>query len=60
MNMMGIDVSKKKLDRVLLRAEAPDKPLHKTCPNTVAGFRTVVEWCTRKAGCEPQDLHARI
>ena len=26
--------------------------------NTAAGFRTVVEWCTRKAGCEPQDLHA--
>ena len=57
-HILGIDVSKKKLDCVLLRASEPEKMLHKKVSNDPEGFQALLQWCTRKAACEPKDLHA--
>lgn len=58
MNALGIDVSKNKLDAVLLCAGAPDKELHRKVPNTPDGFNTLIKWACKKAGCKPDELHA--
>jgi transposase len=48
--VLGIDVSKKTLHLALLKDEQA-KPLHKTCPNNVAGYQEMVGWLkTRKLG----------
>ncbi|MCP4698003.1 MAG: IS110 family transposase [Gammaproteobacteria bacterium] len=57
MNFLGIDVSKNKLDAVLLCAGAPDKELHRKVPNTPEGFKTLMKWACKKAGCELCELH---
>ncbi|MNS91420.1 Transposase [compost metagenome] len=50
LSVLGIDVSKDKLHLALLKDEAA-KPLHKTCPNSDAGYQEMVRWLeARKAG----------
>ena len=56
MNIVGIDVSKKKLDCALLK-ERVNTPLNKQVANTATGFQSLVTWCCRKAECEPHNLH---
>jgi len=52
MNFIGIDVSKKKLDCSLIRAERPDARLHKVVPNTPEGVATLLNWVKDKAKCD--------
>lgn len=52
MNFIGIDVSKKKLDCSLIRAERPDARLHKVVPNTSEGVATLLIWVKNKANCD--------
>ncbi|MNZ73601.1 Transposase [compost metagenome] len=48
--VLGIDVSKKSLHLALLKSEH-DKPLHKTCSNSEAGYKEMVRWLeSRKVG----------
>lgn len=58
MNFLGIDVSKEKLDCSLLRANLPNKPLHKTVANTPEGVTALLAWATNKAHCKVDELHA--
>jgi transposase len=58
MNFIGIDVSKQKLDCSLIRSNLPDKPLHKTVPNTQEGVTALLDWAQKKAGCDISELHA--
>ena len=59
MNFIGIDVcfdcaqhkSKQKLDCSLIRAERPDKPLHKVTANTPKGVAALLAWACGKAHC---------
>lgn len=57
MYYIGIDVSKKSLHCLLLLDPQTGKQRTKAIPNTPAGHATVVQWGTRFAACEPQDLH---
>lgn len=52
MNFIGIDVSKKKLDCSLIRAERPDALLRKAVPNTREGVATLLSWVKDKAKCD--------
>jgi len=58
MNIVGIDVSKSKLDCVLICSSRPDKELQKRVSNCEQGFKNLIEWCTKKAQCDPSQLHA--
>lgn len=58
MNILGIDVSKAKLDCVLILSSRPDKELEKRVANSEAGFSKLIEWCTQKAKCDPSQIHA--
>lgn len=58
LNILGIDVSKSKLDCVLILASKPDKELEKKAPNSEEGHQKLIEWCTRKAQCEVSQIHA--
>lgn len=55
---IGIDVSKKTLDVVLLRDPDKLQKRHKTVPNTPTGFANLIAWCCKHSGAEPADLHA--
>lgn len=43
--LLGIDVSKRKLDCALLLGE---KTLHKSCDNSPAGFKALLDWLARR------------
>lgn len=58
MNILGIDVSKNKLDCILLRPSVSDKELYKKVPNNDKGFQQLIEWTVKKACCSPEDIHA--
>jgi len=55
---IGIDVSKKKLDVVLLRNPDTLQKRQKTVPNTPTGFADLIAWCRKQSGAEPAELHA--
>lgn len=57
MNFIGIDVSKQKLDCSLIRSNLPNKPLHKTVPNTPEGVAVLLEWAQKKADCDIGEFH---
>jgi len=57
MNLLGIDVSKNKLDSALILVNKPTKFLDKKTPNHAKGFDTLLQWCCKKASCSPQELH---
>lgn len=58
MNILGIDVSKAKLDCVLICSSRPDKELQKRVANSEEGFSKLIDWCTQKAKCDPSQIHA--
>jgi len=58
MNIIGIDVSKSKLDCVLICSSRPDKELEKRVTNSEQGISKLIDWCTRKANCDPSQIHA--
>ncbi len=58
MNILGIDVSKAKLDCVLICNSRPDKELEKRVANSEEGFSKLIDWCARKAQCDPSQIHA--
>ena len=58
MNILGIDVSKAKLDCVLICGSRPEKELEKRVANSEDGFSKLIDWCTRKAQCDPSQIHA--
>jgi transposase len=58
MNILGIDVSKAKLDCVLICSSQPNKELEKRVANSEEGFSKLLEWCTQKAKCDPSQIHA--
>lgn len=49
---LGIDVSKKKLDCALLLG---DKVLHKSCDNSVSGFKDLLNWLSKR---KVEQVHA--
>lgn len=58
MPVIGIDVSKLKLDAVVLLDAEGRKARSKSVPNDPAGFRALVTFACKQAGCVPGDLHA--
>ena len=54
---LGIDVSKLKLDCMLLVDLELDKRKSKVVPNTGDGVKMLIQWCA-KQGVQAQDLHA--
>jgi len=56
MNIIGIDVSKKKLHGCLLSATQPDKPRHRVVANTAEGIELLRRWACDKANAEPSAL----
>lgn len=54
---IGIDVSKLKLDCMLLVDIDRDKRKSKTVPNTVDGVKTLIQWCA-KQGAQAHEVHA--
>jgi transposase len=54
---LGIDVSKLKLDCMLLVDLDGDKRKSKVVPNTAEGVKALVQWCA-KQGAQPHELHA--
>ena len=57
MNFIGIDVSKQKLDCSLIRAERPDKLLHKVTANTPEGVAALLAWACGKAHCTTAEFY---
>jgi transposase len=55
--IIGIDVSKQKLDLTWLRSEAPLKLKSKVFSNDKAGHKALVQWCLSQTQCEPGQLH---
>jgi transposase len=55
---IGIDVSKKKLDVVVLLEPKTLKKRQKKVPNTPEGFQTLLTWCQKQTGAVPAELHA--
>ena len=58
MFFIGIDVSKKKLDVVVLLEPDTLKKRQKKVPNTPEGFQTLITWCQKQTGAAPGELHA--
>jgi len=58
MNTLGGDVSKNRIDAVLMQEGEPDKALHRKVPNTPEGFQTLIKWACKKAGTGPDGIHA--
>lgn len=58
MFFIGIDVSKKKLDVVVLLEPETLKKRQKTVPNTPEGFQTLITWCQKQTGAVPAERHA--
>jgi transposase len=56
MNFIGIDVSKQKLDCVLLRNNLPDKPLHKVVANSAEGILELLAFANKKANSAAAEL----
>ncbi len=56
MNIIGIDVSKKKLHCCLLSAAQPDKARHKVVANTPQGLEALKRWACDKAKAPPSEL----
>ena len=50
MAMIGIDVSKAKLDCMWLRDPVSLKVKSKVLPNTVSGYQALLVWLTRQTG----------
>lgn len=55
---IGIDVSKKKLDVVLLLDAEALKKRHKKVTNDAAGYRQLITWCQQYSGAAAHELHA--
>ncbi len=58
MVFIGIDVSKKKLDVVVLLEPDTLNKRQKQVPNTPEGFQTLITWCQNQTGAAPAELHA--
>jgi len=58
MSIIGIDVSKLKLDCVILLDAAGRKARRKAVPNDPAGFAILVAFACKQAACVPGELHA--
>ncbi len=58
MVFIGIDVSKKKLDVVVLLEPDTLNKRQKQVPNTPEGFQTPITWCQNQTGAAPEELHA--
>ncbi len=58
MFFIGIDVSKKKLNGVVLLDEQTLKKRSKTVPNTPEGHQQLVDWCRKQTGVEVDQWHA--
>ena len=58
MFFIGIDVSKKKLDVVVLLEPDTLKKRQKKVPNTPEGFQTLIPWCQKQINAAPTELHA--
>lgn len=56
---LGIDVSKLKLDTMLLVDPVKDKRKAKVVANNAQGVKALLQWCT-KQGLEPTQIHALI
>ena len=52
MHFIGIDVSKHKLDCLLIRISCLDKPRHKVVSNTPEGIKMMLEWACKQADCD--------
>lgn len=57
MKIIGIDVSKAKLNSSLLIDPHLRKTKDKSSDNTIAGFKSLLEWVCRHSKCEAADLH---
>jgi len=57
MKIIGIDVSKAKLNSSLLADHNQKKAKDKASENTPAGFRSLLEWGCRHGKCEAAELH---
>lgn len=57
MPIVGVDVSKKKLDGALLTDPERVKVRTKVVQNTPSGFEQLVAFACRHGNCEPGDLH---
>jgi len=60
MNIIGIDVSKQKLDCVLIRREHPNNPLSKQVENSPEGIVELLKWATDKAASQASELHSLL
>lgn len=58
MPVIGIDVSKAKLDCVVLLDADGRKARSKSVPNTPSGFTALIQFACRQAACAPGALHA--
>lgn len=56
MYVMGVDVSKAKLDCTLIVQAEPVKRRQKVVSNDVAGWAKLVQWACQNARCEPGQL----
>lgn len=57
MPIIGVDVSKNKLDCALLADPQGPKYKTKVVPNDLRGFETLISWGCRQGDCEPAQLH---
>ena len=56
MNVVGIDVSKQKLDCALLREQQADKKLDKVVTNSVEGVDQFLAFASKRAKIAAKDL----